>query len=371
MSSSLFSPINLRQVTLGNRVVIAPMCQYSATDGCAGDWHLMHYGQLCMSGTGLLIMEAAGVEPQGRLTPRGIGIYSDETEEALGRVVKFCKDYGNVTVGLQLCHGGRKSSVKVPWQDRKLVPPEAGGWRMCAASPIPGEEGWPDPEELDEAGLARIKAAFVDATERSARIGIDLLEIHGAHGYLLHLFLSPLTNKRQDRYGGSRENRMRYPLEVFEAMRAVWPADKPLGVRVSAIDWVAGGLELEDTIAFAKALEARDCDFIHVSSGGLVPAEFPIGPGYQVDLAAAVKKETTMPVMAVGMIDNARQADTIVRSDQADMVALGRSMLFNPHWTWQAALELGEQAPYPPQYARAHPSFTAPPVPANPPAAEE
>lgn len=358
MESALFSPLRLRGLTLSNRVIVAPMCQYSAIDGTASDWHLMHMGQFAVSGNGLFITEATAVSAEGRISDRCLGLYSDDNERALGRVVAFCKEWGNTPIGIQLAHAGRKASSSAPGTGLPPGPLRQGGWQTVAPSAIPFTADWPTPQALDGAGLDNVREAFVEAARRADRIGFDLIELHAAHGYLLHQFLSPLSNRRTDAYGGSLENRLRFPLEVFEAVRAVWPAEKPLGVRVSASDWVDGGWIIEDTIALAHALKARDCDFIHVSSGGSSPdAIIAGGPGYQVPFAARIKKETGMAVMAVGLITEPHQAETIVRTEQADMVALARAMLFNPHWAWQAAAALGAEATYPYQYARAHPSF--------------
>lgn len=367
MASTLFSPIEMRGVTLANRIMVAPMCQYSATDGNATDWHLMHLGHLALSGSGLLFTEAAGVLPEGRITPGCLGLYSDDNERALARVVQFCRDYGNVKLGFQLAHAGRKGSTMAPWDGGGPVPADQGAWTTVAPSAV-GFGNFPTPEALDDEGLDRIRNGHVEATRRADRIGFDVIEIHAAHGYLMHQFLSPLSNKRTDDYGGSLENRMRFPLEVFEAVRAVWPADKPLGVRISATDWVDGGWDLDSSVVFGRALADLDCDFIDVSSGGTSPEQvIRAGPGYQVEFAARIKAETGLTTIAVGMITEAKQAETIVRTGQADMVALARGMLYDPRWTWHAAETLGESAAYPVQYARSHPSLIGLPVPGNPP----
>lgn len=367
MDTMLFSPIEMRQLTLANRIAIAPMCQYSALEGNAGDWHLMHYGHLAVSGSGLLIVEATAVVPEGRITPHCLGLYGDDNRDALARVVGFCKDYGNVALGVQLAHAGRKASTRAPWRGGTPAPPEEGGLPTVAPSAIPFDDGWSTPEALDPAGMERIKASFAEAAGRADDAGFDLIEVHSAHGYLLHQFLSPLSNRRSDDYGGSLDNRMRFPLEVFAAVRKAWPAGKPLGIRVSGDDWIAGGWDVAQTISLAKALEGLGCDFIHVSSGGLsMKQKLVPGPGYQVELAAQVKAATGMAVIAVGGIDDARQAETIVRTGQADIVALGRGMLYNPRWPWHAARELGEVAAYPRQYERAHRSLKGKAVPDDP-----
>ncbi len=368
MTSRLFTPITLGAIQLPNRIALSPMCQYSARDGLVGDWHLMHLGQFAVSGLGLVMVEATAVEPQGRITPGCVGLYCDETEAALQRVVTFCRDYGNARLGIQLAHAGRKASCEVPWRGAKPIPAGDGGWPTVSASAEPYAPGWPAPQALDGEGMARIKAAFAQASERALRLGFDLIEIHSAHGYLLHQFLSPLSNRRNDEYGGALENRLRFPLEVFEAVRAAWPRERALGVRVSATDWVAGGWDVEGTVAYAQGLKARGCDFIDVSSGGSSPAqEIDAGPGYQSALAAEVKRRSGLPTMAVGQITQPRQAETIVRSGQADMIALGRMLLFDPRWAWHAAQDLSETAAYPPQYQRSHPSLMGVPIPGNPP----
>lgn len=372
MPSQLFTPISLRGLELSNRIVVAPMCQYTATDGTVGDWHIMHLGQFAVSGAGLLFVEATGVEPEGRITPGCVGLWSDENEAALKRVVDFCKRYGNVPVGIQLAHAGRKASTNLPWLGGKPLAANEGAWRTVAPSAVPFFDGWHTPEAADAAALARIKAAFVQATVRAARIGFEALEIHAAHGYLLHQFLSPLSNVRTDGYGGGRAGRMRFPLEVFEAVRAVWPKDKPLGLRVSATDWVDGAWAIEDTVAFAQELKTLGCDFIDVSSGGSSPKQkIPVGPGYQTPFAAEIRRQAGLPAMAVGKITDPLQAEHIVATGQADMVALARGMLYDPHWVWHAAQALGANAAFPPQYQRCHPALAGEPIPGNPPPPEK
>lgn len=372
MSSRLFSPLKLRELELANRVVVSPMCQYSARDGCANDWHLMHLGQFAVSGSGLLFTEATAVSAEGRISPGCLGLYSEASEAALARVVKFAKAYGNVPVGLQLAHAGRKGSTLPPWEGGAPAERKRGGWTTLAPSALPYADGWPVPRALSPDGLAEIIGQWQYAAHRAQAIGADALEIHAAHGYLLHQFLSPISNQRKDGYGGSLENRMRFPLEVFDAVRRAWPREKPLGVRISATDWVDGGWDIGDTIAFAKALDGRGCDFIDVSSGGTSPAqEIAPGPGYQVEFAAAVKAAVGMAVMTVGMITEPMQAETIVRTGQADLVALGRGMLYDPRWTWRAAEKLRSKAAYPQQYARAHPTLQGAAIPGNPPSPDK
>lgn len=370
MSSKLFSPIRLRSLDLPNRIVVSPMCQYSARDGSLTDWHLMHLGQFAVSGAGLVFIEATGVEPVGRITPGDSGLYSDDNEEALARVLRFCRQHGSARIGLQLAHAGRKASTRAPWLGGEPLTKEEGAWQTVSASALPFAPGWHVPQALDEAGLVRVKAAFRQAAERAARIGLDALEIHSAHGYLLHQFLSPLSNQRNDAYGGDLAGRMRFPLEVFEAVREVWPEDRPLGVRFSATDWIEGGWDLESSIRYAQELKERGCDFFDVSSGGLSPQQrIDVAPGYQTGFAAAVRQATGAVTMSVGMITDPHQAETIIRSGQADLVALARGMLFDPRWPWHAAVALNAKAPFPPQYQRAHASLLSQPVAAAPAAA--
>jgi len=345
--SSLFSPLALRGVTLPNRIVISPMCQYSAEDGAATAWHMMHLGSMALSGAGLLCIEATAVEAKGRISPRDLGLYDNVTEAALKPIL----------AAIRLGHAGRKASSNAPWDGGQLITLADGGWKPDAPSALPHRPDEPPPNALDAAGLVRIRNAFVASAQRALRLGIDAFEMHAAHGYLLHQFLSPLANQRDDDYGGSLENRMRFPLEVFDALRAAIPDENPLGVRVSATDWVEGGWDLDQTIAFAQQLKARGVDWIDVSSGGVSPAQkIAPAPGYQVPFAAAVKAATGLPVMAVGLITEAKQAEEIVASGQADMVALGRAMLYDPRWPWHAAAELGDQVEAPKQYWRAQPA---------------
>lgn len=358
-ASCLFSPFTLRGLALANRIVVAPMSQHSAqTGGNAGDFHVMHLGQFAVSGAGLVITESVWVSPEGLNTPRCLGLWSDAHERALARVVGFCSSFAKAAIGIQLGHAGRKGSVQVPWEGGEPLRPDAGGWQTVAPSAVRLADDRPVPAALDAAGLERIEASFVQAIERAARAGFALAEIHAAHGYLLHQFLSPLTNRRDDEWGGAREGRMRLPLQVVAAARNAWPDDRPLGVRVSATDWIEGGWDLEDTIAFVHELARVGCDYVHVSSGGLDPAQrIAASPGYQVPFAARVKAATGMATVAVGEIAEPRQADTVIRSGQADMVAIARAMLFDPRWGWRAAHALGEEVDYPPQYRRANPAL--------------
>ena len=352
MSSMLFSPITLAGLDLPNRIAVAPMCQYSADEGTMNDWHLVNLGQFAMSGPGLVIIEATGVEAAGRITPGCVGLYSDANEAAMKRVVDFCKSVGDSKIAVQLAHAGRKASAERPWEGGNAL--KEGAWQTYGPSALAFADGWHVPEALDDAGLARVKDAFVAAARRAVRLGIDAIELHAAHGYLLHQFLSPISNQRSDKYGGSLENRMRFPLELFDAVKAVVPADMPVLVRVSASDWVDGGWHVDGTIAFAKALEAAGCAAMHVSSGGNSLAQkLEIGYGYQTDLAKQIRDAINMPVIAVGMITEPLQAETIIRTGQADMVALAREFLRDPHWTWRAAKALRSTSSVPNQYARA------------------
>ena len=355
--SALFSPIKLRSLTLANRIMVAPMCQYSAENGEANDWHFTHINTLALSGAAMFCIEATHVEAIGRITPGCLGLWNDATEAALKPILASVRKHSKVAVAMQLAHAGRKGSSYRPWQGGQLIPVAEGGWQTVGPSAVPHKEGEAPPLELDAAGLARIRDAFVSAAKRAERLGIDALELHGAHGYLLHQFLSPISNKRTDQYGGSLSNRMRYPLEVFDAIRAVFPASKPIGVKVSASDWVEGGWDLAQTIEFARELKQRGVDWIDASSGGVSPLQkIPLSPGYQVPFAQGIKEATAVTTMAVGLITEAKQAEEIVASGKADMVALARGMLYNPRWGWHAAAELGGQVEAPPQYWRSQPS---------------
>ncbi|WP_321821826.1 MULTISPECIES: NADH:flavin oxidoreductase/NADH oxidase [unclassified Burkholderia] len=354
--TALFSPFTLRGVTLPNRIVISPMCQYSAERGEATDWHMIHLGHLALSGAGLLCIEATAVEPDGRITAGDLGLWDDATEAALKPVLAAIRKHSPVRVAMQLSHAGRKASSEVPWKGGQLVSVADGGWLPHAPSALPHKDGETPPLALDAAGLNRIRDAFAASAKRAARLGIDAIEVHAAHGYLLHQFLSPLANQRTDEYGGSRENRMRFPLEIFEIVRAAFPADRPVGVRVSATDWVEGCWELEDTIAFAHELKQRGCDWIDVSSGGVSPLQkIPLSPGYQVPFAQAVKRAVGMPTIAVGLINDPAHANRLIESGDADLVAMARAMLYDPRWPWHAAAELGAQVSAPPQYWRSQP----------------
>ncbi len=357
MGSKLFTPITLRELKLENRIMVSPMCQYSGSDGCASDWHLMHLGQFAVAGVGLLTVEMTNVEARGRISPRCLGLYSDANEQALQRVVDFCRQYGSAKLAIQLAHAGRKASTRPPWEGRDPLTIDTGGWQTVAPSAIAASADAAVPKALERDEIRSLVEAFASAARRAARIGFDAVELHGAHGYLLHEFLSPLSNRRDDEYGGSLENRMRFPLEVFDAVRAVWPPDKPVGMRVSATDWIDGGWTLEDTVSLAHELKARGCDWIDVSSGGMAPPDsIPVGPGYQVPFAERVRAATGMVTIAVGLITEPQQAEDIIASGKADIVALARGMLYDPHWAWHAAAALGAEAPYPNQYLRCRPA---------------
>jgi 2,4-dienoyl-CoA reductase-like NADH-dependent reductase (Old Yellow Enzyme family) len=354
--SPLFTPYALGALTLKNRIVVAPMCQYSASDGQATDWHHIHLGQLALSGAALLTIEATAVEAEGRITPGCLGLYSDACEEALRRVLATLRLYSPTPIAIQLAHAGRKGSSEVPWRGGALIALQDGGWVPAAPSALPHAAGERPPAALDEAGLERVRRAFVDAAQRALRLGLDAIELHSAHGYLLHQFLSPIANQRSDRYGGSPAARMRFPLEVFDAVRAALPAAFPLGVRLSATDWVDAGWDLEQSIVFGRALRDRGCTFLHVSSGGVSPQQkIALAPGYQVPFAARLRAEVGLPTIAVGLITEPEQAEAVIAQGQADLVALARAMLFNPHWPWAAAARLGAQVQAPPQYWRSQP----------------
>ena len=355
--SVLFSGTKVGGLSLANRIVIAPMCQYSAVDGCMTDWHQIHLGHLALSGAALLTIEAAAVVPEGRITYGDVGLYDDATEAAMAFTLESVRRWSDMPIAIQLAHAGRKASCEVPWKGGAQIAPDApNGWQTEAPSAVsflPDENA---PTALDRAGMDRIRDAFVAAAKRAARLGIDAVQLHGAHGYLLHEFLSPLSNRREDEYGGSLENRMRFPIEVFDAVRAAFPAERPVTMRVSGSDWVEGGWDAEQTVAFAQALEARGCDAIHVSSGGNSPHQrIPVGPSYQVPLARAVKQAVGIPVVAVGLITDYDQAEAIVGTRDADMIALARTILYDPRWPWHAAAHLGGRVKAPNQYLRSQP----------------
>lgn len=353
---SLFTPMTLRGVTLRNRIAVSPMCQYSSTDGLANDWHLVHLGSRAVGGAGLVFTEAAAISPEGRISPQDLGIWNDEQVEPLARIVRFISEHGAVA-GIQLAHAGRKASTSRPWEGGEPLAPEQGGWSpVLAPSAEPFAAGYPVPHALEVAEIAEVTATFVAATRRSLAAGFQVAEIHAAHGYLLNEFLSPLSNQRQDGYGGSFDNRTRLLREVVTAVREVWPEQLPLFVRISATDWVDDGWTIEDSVALAKQLQPLGVDLLDCSSGGVIPrAPIQVGPGYQTPLAATIKAETAMPTGAVGMINSPEQADHIIRTGQADLVLIGRDELRDPYWPLHAAQRLGIEVSWPSQYERAKP----------------
>ncbi|GJE62480.1 NADH:flavin oxidoreductase/NADH oxidase [Methylobacterium trifolii] len=357
MTARLFEPLTLDALHLDNRILIAPMCQYSARDGEATDWHMMHLGHLAMSGAGLLTLEATAVSAEARITAWDLGLYSDGCERALARVLGAVREYAPIPVCIQIAHAGRKASSEAPWAGGQQIPPEAPyGWRTEAPSPVPHGDGEVAPHALDAADLKRIRADFVATARRAVRLGIEAVELHGAHGYLLHQFLSPLANRRTDAYGGSLENRMRFPLEIYEAVREVVPAGRPVWLRVSATDWVEDGWDIDETVELAHRLKRAGSPAIHVSSGGVSPKQaITLGPGYQVPFAERIKAETGLTTIAVGLITEAAQAEAILAEGKADAISLARAMLYDPRWPWHAAAALGETVRAPRQYWRSQP----------------
>jgi 2,4-dienoyl-CoA reductase-like NADH-dependent reductase (Old Yellow Enzyme family) len=357
MPSALFQPIRLRGLTLENRIMVSPMCQYSAVDGCMTDWHLAHLGMLANSGASLLCFEMTDVEAIGRITPGCSGLYSDANEAALARVVEHCREHGQAKLAIQIGHAGRKASTAPPWDDRKFLGRDEGGWEPVAPSAIPMGSGDLVPRALTLAEIRDLVAKFADTARRVRRLGFDAIELHGAHGYLLHQFLSPLSNRREDEYGGSLANRMRFPLEVLAAVRAEWPQDKPLGMRVSCTDWIDGGWDIDQTVAFAQELKKLGCDWIDASSGGLAKKQVvPAAPGYQVPFAERTRREAGVTTIAIGLITEAAHAEKIVAEGKADLVALARGFLWDPRWAWHAAIELGAEPRLPRQYLRGRPA---------------
>jgi 2,4-dienoyl-CoA reductase-like NADH-dependent reductase (Old Yellow Enzyme family) len=353
----LFEPYQLGALKLENRIVIAPMCQYSAVDGCMTDWHLIHLGHLALSGAALLTIEATAVSPEGRITYADVGLYSDANERSISGTIESIRRHSPIPIGIQLAHAGRKASTEVPWLGGDQISPGApNGWPTVAPSALPFADGQHAPVALRNSEMVRIRDAFVNSARRAVRLQLQFVQLHAAHGYLLHQFLSPISNKREDDYGGSLPNRMRYPLEVFDAVRQSVPQHVPVSVRVSGTDWIDGGWRIEDTVAFCQALEQRGCSAVHISSGGLAPEQkIPVGPSYQVPLARAVKQATHMPVVAVGLITGFEQAEAIVSTGDADFVALARGILYDPRWPWHAAAYLGARVRAPKQYLRSQP----------------
>ncbi|QJR80149.1 NADH:flavin oxidoreductase/NADH oxidase [Alteromonas pelagimontana] len=362
--SHLFQPLNLGNLTLSNRIIIAPMCQYSAEDGAATDWHTIHLGRLALSGAGLLILEATAVNPRGRISYADLGLWDDRTERALATSLTAVRKYSSMPVGIQLAHAGRKASTQKPWDGGKVITPDnPHGWQTIAPSALPYGDEEPAPDAATPEQITEIITDFVEAAKRAERLGIEAIELHAAHGYLLHQFLSPLANQRSDQYGGSLENRMRLLLEITDKIKAAVSDNITLGVRISATDWVTGGWDVEQSLVLAKALEERGCQFIHVSTAGLSPLQqIPVAPGFQIPFATAIKQAVNIPVIAVGLITDAPEADNIIASGQADAVALARGILYNPHWVWHAAAELGEQVTAPPQYLRSSPHGMPSPI---------
>jgi NADPH2 dehydrogenase len=351
VNSFLFQPLDLGGITLPNRIVVSPMCQYSADDGSMNDWHFVHLGHLAYSGAGLLMVEATHVTREGRITHGCAGLYSEHNEAAMARVIANCRRVSKNPIGIQIAHAGRKASSQVPWEGREYLRPDQSPWQTLAPSPLPFGEGWHVPRELTAAEIRGLVDAFVASAERAKRIGFDVLELHSAHGYLLHQFQSPLSNQRKDEYGRSR---LKFPLAVARAVRDVWPREKALGARITGTDWVEGGLGPEDSVAYARELERIGFDFVCVSSGGLMShARLNLAPGYQVPFAEKVKQSSKLKVRAVGMIADPEQAEAIVAEGKADMVAMARAFLDNPRWVWHAAERFGVKLDYPPQYARA------------------
>ena len=360
MSSKLFTPLRIAGLDVANRIVVSPMCQYSANDGCASDWHMTHLGMLANSGAGLLVVEATHVERHGRITHGCLGLYSDACEAALARVVAHCRRIGTAKLAIQLAHSGRKGSAQRPWEGGGSLKAGDDPWETIAPSAIPFGEGWAMPREATAQDMARVRDAFAEAARRAVRIGFDAIELHLAHGYLLHSFVSPLSNRRSDAYGGSLENRMRYPLEVARAARAAVPATMPFGARITGSDWSEGGLTADDAVACARMLKAAGLDYVDVSSGG-VSADIrnPATPGYNVAIAERVKREAGLVTRTVGSIVTPEQSEAVIADGNADCVAIGRAMLDDPHWGWHAARALGAEVERPLQYKRVGPALWA------------
>ena len=359
--SALFSPIRLADLEVPNRIVVAPMCQYSADDGSMNDWHLGHLGMLANCGAGLVIVEATHVERHGRITHGCLGLYSDHNEAAMAHVIAHCKRIGTAKMGIQIAHAGRKASSQRPWEGGGALKDGQDPWPTIAPSAIPFGPNWHTPQAMDDADIARVRAAFVSSAKRALRIGFDLIELHYAHGYLAHSFLSPIANQRTDSYGGSLANRMRFGIETARAVRAVVPKHIPLGARLSAMEWKEGGITADETIAYCKALKAEGLDFIDCSSGGITAeTRTPQEPGYNVPIAERVKKEAGIATRVVGMIIKPEQAEAIVAEGKADMICLGRAMLDDPRWGWHAAQALGADVPRTQQYLRVGPKLWAP-----------
>ena len=360
MTSALFSPLRLAGLNLANRIVVSPMCQYSANDGVASDWHMTHLGMLANSGAGLLVVESTHVERSGRITHGCLGLYSDACEAALERVVAHCRRIGSAKLAIQLSHAGRKASAQRPWEGGKALSDAQDPWPTIAPSAIPFGPGWHIPRAMTEDDMAHVRSLFIEAAKRALRVGFDAVELHFAHGYLMHGFISPISNTRNDAWGGSLEGRMHFPLEVVRAVRAVVPERIPLGARFTGSDWLDGGLTVADAVLVAKALKEAGLDYVDVSSGGVSTdgqANVPRSPGYNVPLAEQIRREAGMPTRVVGLIVSPQRAEAIVAEGRADMVALARAFLDDPHWAWHAAQALGGEVARPPQYQRASPAL--------------
>lgn len=350
--AKLFSPLTIKKATFKNRIVMSPMCQYSATDGFSNDWHLVHLGSRAAGGSGLIISEATAVSPEGRISPGDLGLWSDDHIEGLKRIVSFVHQHGSVA-GIQLAHAGRKASTAIPWKGKGQLDENSGGWQTVAPSGLPFMQGDRIPEALSKEGILKVVSDFKAAAGRTLVAGFDVIEIHSAHGYLLHEFLSPLSNQRNDEYGGSFENRIRLLLQVIDAIRSVWPSENPLFVRISATDWKEGGWTLEESVRLAFILKDKGVDLIDCSSGGNVyNATIPVGPGYQVPISAEVRK-TGILTGTVGLITTARQAELILQEEKADLILFARELLRNPYFPLAAARELGVDIKWPEQYLRA------------------
>lgn len=355
--AKLFQPISIGGLTLQNRIVIAPMCQYSAIDGQMTDWHEIHLGTLSQSGAGVLTIEATAVTPEGRISYGDVGLWDNATEAAMGKVLDSLRRWSDMPIAIQLGHAGRKASTAKPWDGGQQIPPDQpNGWLCEAPSPLSFAAGEAIPHALDLNDLARLRKAFADAGRRAATLGLSAIQLHAAHGYLAHQFLSPLSNQRSDTYGGSLENRMRFPLEMFDALVEGFGDAGPVTTRISGTDWVENGWDIEQSLIFAQALEARGCAAIHISSAGLDPRQdIPVGPNYQVSMARRIREVVKMPVIAVGLITEPQQAEAIIATGDADMIAIARGILYDPRWPWHAAAELGASIPVSPQFLRSQP----------------
>jgi 2,4-dienoyl-CoA reductase-like NADH-dependent reductase (Old Yellow Enzyme family) len=363
MTEPLFSPFQLRSVSFPNRIGVSPMCEYSSHDGFAADWHLVHLGARAQGGAGLVILEASAVTPEGRISSADLGIWKDEQIPNLQRIAAFIHSQG-ARAGIQLAHAGRKGSMSAPFTGERLLQPSEGGWQPVAPSALAFSPAYAVPQALDQPGIDAVVEAFRLAAHRAFKAGFDLVEIHAAHGYLLHQFLSPLANKRADAYGGSFENRTRLALQVVDAVRAAWPAHLPVLVRISATDWAQGGWNVDESVQLARLFREHGVDLVDCSSGGMVPnAQIPLGPGYQVEFAARIRSEAGIPTAAVGLITDPTQANAIVAQGQADLVLLAREMLRDPYWPLHAAAALGDAVSWPPQYLRAAPHRSSPRTP--------